>query len=144
MNLVKEYILLKKRVDKLYCNISDNNESTVELDPTVPLWVKNITEDDIERWNEILDISEKANKTYVDQRDNYIIGLIQQSGDKYWVHQQTLPSSRWEIVHPLNKRPSVSFENSAGQKIMAPYEYVTDNLIIAEFNGAVAGKAFLN
>lgn len=37
-----------------------------ETDPTVPSWVKEITREDIYRWNQGEDLSEYATKEYVD------------------------------------------------------------------------------
>ena len=49
MNLVKEFLLLKAKVDKLYCQLIAKN--TDEQDPTVPIHVKNIKQEDINNWN---------------------------------------------------------------------------------------------
>ena len=49
MNLVKEFLLLKAKVDKLYCQLIA--KSPDEQDPTVPTHVKNIKQEDINNWN---------------------------------------------------------------------------------------------
>ena len=56
MNLVKEFLLLKAKVDKLYCQLIAN--SSDEQDPTVPNHVKNIKQEDIDNWNKVKDIED--------------------------------------------------------------------------------------
>ena len=51
MNLVKEFLLLKAKVDKLYCQLIA--KSPDEQDPTVPNHVKTIKQEDIDNWNNI-------------------------------------------------------------------------------------------
>ena len=51
MNLVKEFLLLKAKVDKLYCQLIA--KSPDEQDPTVPNHVKTIKQDDIDNWNNV-------------------------------------------------------------------------------------------
>ena len=54
MNLVKEFLLLKAKVDKLYCQLIA--KSPDEQDPTVPNHVKNIKQEDIDNWNNVEDV----------------------------------------------------------------------------------------
>ena len=54
MNLVKEFLLLKAKVDKLYCQLIAKGPD--EQDPTVPNHVKTIKQDDIDNWNKVEDI----------------------------------------------------------------------------------------
>ena len=56
MNLVKEFLLLKAKVDKLYCQLIA--KSSDEQDPTVPNHVKNIKQEDIDNWNKVKDIED--------------------------------------------------------------------------------------
>ena len=51
MNLVKEFLLLKAKVDKLYCQLVA--KSSDEQDPTVPNHVKTIKQEDIDNWNNV-------------------------------------------------------------------------------------------
>ena len=53
MNLVKEFLLLKAKVDKLYCQLIAKGSD--EQDPTVPNHVKNIKQEDINNWNKVKD-----------------------------------------------------------------------------------------
>ena len=54
MNLVKEFLLLKAKVDKLYCQLIA--KSPDEQDPTVPNHVKTIKQEDIDNWNKVEDV----------------------------------------------------------------------------------------
>ena len=54
MNLVKEFLLLKAKVDKLYCQLIA--KSPEEQDPTVPNHVKTIKQEDIDNWNKVEDV----------------------------------------------------------------------------------------
>ena len=54
MNLVKEFLLLKSKVDKLYCQLIA--KSPDEQDPTVPNHVKTIKQEDIDNWNKVEDV----------------------------------------------------------------------------------------
>ena len=51
MNLVKEFLLLKAKVDKLYCQLIAKGSD--ERDPTVPNHVKTIKQEDIDNWNNV-------------------------------------------------------------------------------------------
>lgn len=56
MNLVKEFLLLKVKVDKLYCQLIAKGPD--EQDPTVPNHVKTIKQEDIDNWNKVKDIED--------------------------------------------------------------------------------------
>ena len=75
-----------------------------------------------------------------DELDNIITGA-----DKHFVFEQEIPSDTWQITHNLEKRPSVTVVDSAGNMQM-PDEvtYNDDNTITIKFVGSFAGKAFLN
>lgn len=75
-----------------------------------------------------------------DELDNIITGA-----DKHFVFEQEIPSDTWHITHNLEKRPSVTVVDSAGNMQM-PDEvtYNDDNTITIKFVGSFAGKAFLN
>ena len=54
MNIIKEIQQLKKRVNALYCNLIGAG-GVIEIDPTVPDYVKAITQDDIINWETTTD-----------------------------------------------------------------------------------------
>ena len=69
MNLVKEFLLLKAKVDKLYCQLIAKGPD--EQDPTVPNHVKTIKQEDIDNWNKVEDvevqITEATNFAQIEQ-----------------------------------------------------------------------------
>ena len=66
------------------------------------------------------------------------------NGDKNYVFTQSSASNEWNINHNLNKRPSVTIVDSAGDMVMGDVEYVNNNTVTVRFSGAFAGKAYLN
>lgn len=66
------------------------------------------------------------------------------SGDKTYVHEQTIPSKVWEYEHGLGKKPSVQITDSAGTVIMGQIT-VNDGITVRiEFNIAFWGYATNN
>ncbi len=64
--------------------------------------------------------------------------------DKNYVHIQNTASSEWVIVHNLNKYPSVTVINSAGDQVIGDVVYDSINQITITFKGAFKGTATLN
>lgn len=65
MNIIKEILILKEKVHTLYCKLTDI--ITEESDPTVPYYVKQITEANINYWNQ-----NKTDETIIiTQQTNY-------------------------------------------------------------------------
>lgn len=52
MNIVKEILQIKKQIKQLYCYLTGTGGTFTESDPTVPQYVKDITELNIAYWNE--------------------------------------------------------------------------------------------
>ena len=61
-------------------------------------------------------------------------------------YEKTFPTSgsQWEIVHSLNKKPSVTLVDDYENIMYAEVEYVNLNIIKISFNTKVSGKAYLN
>ena len=64
--------------------------------------------------------------------------------DKNYVHRQDVASDEWEISHNLDKYPSVSVVDSAGNIIYGNVHYISLNLIKIYFKSAFTGRAYLN
>lgn len=64
--------------------------------------------------------------------------------DKTYTHTQIVPRNIWNIVHTLNKRPSVSVVDSSGSLVMGETKYIDDNNIQITFSAAFSGSAYLN
>ena len=64
--------------------------------------------------------------------------------DKNYTHTQTIASAEWEIVHNLNKYPTVAIIDSAGDEVIGDIKYNSINKITISFSGAFKGSATLN
>lgn len=64
--------------------------------------------------------------------------------DKNYVFEQTVASDEWIIIHNLNKYPSVSIINSAGDEVIGDIHYDSFNQVTITFEGSFKGKATLN
>lgn len=64
--------------------------------------------------------------------------------DQTFVFEQRVASDEWDIVHNLNKYPSITVVDSAGTIVVGDMQYVTDNSVKIRFCGAFSGKAYLN
>ena len=64
--------------------------------------------------------------------------------DKTYVFEQGIASSVWVIHHNLNKYPSVSVVDSAGNVVVAEITYDDINTCTVTMVGALKGKAYLN
>ena len=67
-----------------------------------------------------------------------------QSTTVYYVHDQFSPSSLWVIEHNLDKKPSVSVVDTAGNLVEGAIQYIDDNKLTIEFNYPFSGYAYLN
>ena len=61
-----------------------------------------------------------------------------------YIHEQGIASDVWEIEHNLDKFPSVSIVDSANNIVMGYVNYIDNNKLTINFNGAFTGKAYLN
>lgn len=71
-------------------------------------------------------------------------GVPGSGGDKNNVHRQDQASSEWIINHDLEKFPSVSVVDSAGDAIIGKIHYESNKKIILKFSAPLSGRAFLN
>lgn len=64
--------------------------------------------------------------------------------DLNYIHYQDVPSDTWTITHNLDKYPSVTVVTSAGDVIATDCTYIDTNTVEVYFNGAFAGRAYIN
>jgi hypothetical protein len=64
--------------------------------------------------------------------------------DKYFYHEQSIPSDIWTITHNLNKHPAVIVVDSADNVVIGDVTYLSLNAVKIIFIGAFSGKAYLN
>lgn len=116
-----EAYLTPVTLDKHYRTVADEEgELSVQIDPTVPQHVRNITQGDINNWNST------------------------QGSDKYYEHTQSVPSDHWVVVHNLGKKPSVTVTDSAGRIVISSIQYINNSELHILHSGAFSGKAELN
>ena len=66
------------------------------------------------------------------------------AGDKTFTFVQAVPAVTWNVVHTLDKFPSVTMVLSTGQVGFGDISYIDDNNLTITFAGAESGKAYLN
>lgn len=64
--------------------------------------------------------------------------------DKNYEFNQLSPKLTWNIMHGLNKYPSVTIVDSAGNKVIGDIKYIDNNNITISFTAAFAGIAYFN
>ena len=66
------------------------------------------------------------------------------TGDKTYVHHQSVPASVWDITHNMDKLPSVTIVDSAGSVVMGEITYESKNKLKVTFTAEFGGSAYLN
>jgi len=66
------------------------------------------------------------------------------SADKHYTHTQAIADTTWTVAHNLNKRPSVSIEDSSGNEVEGCVMYVDLNTLTIQFENPFSGKAYFN
>ncbi|MDO4444701.1 MAG: siphovirus ReqiPepy6 Gp37-like family protein [Bacillota bacterium] len=66
------------------------------------------------------------------------------SGDITYIHTHLTAEKVWDIRHNLNKYPSVTVVDSAGNTVLGECEYLSKDQIRLQFSAAFAGLAYLN
>jgi len=59
-------------------------------------------------------------------------------------HVQSVASNTWTVNHSLEKFPSVSIVDSAGDTVEGSVKHINSNSLTITFSAAFAGKAYLN
>jgi hypothetical protein len=65
-------------------------------------------------------------------------------GDKNYIHDQGISSSVWTITHNLNKFPSVTVKDTAGEEVEGEVEHISVNQLTITFSASFSGVATLN
>lgn len=89
--------------------------------------------------------------------NNSDLFIVERSGTQYkttaselssfigaYTHDQGIPSSTWNVIHNLDKSPSVTIVDSSGQTVDGKVTYINNNKVSIEFNAAFSGLAYLN
>lgn len=64
--------------------------------------------------------------------------------DKTYIHNQMTASEVWEINHLLDKHPSVTVTDSAGDEVIGDVHYINQNSLTVTFSAKFAGIAYCN
>lgn len=113
-------------------------------------WVRvGASQQDIDNWNQAYDdsvidftISQATDTVFtIHRRNSSALSVTYHSG---YVHDQFNPSDIWVITHNLNKNPSITVVNSAGDEVEGAVTINSLNQVTITFCGAFSGKAYLN
>lgn len=66
------------------------------------------------------------------------------SADKYHMHDQMSASDVWTITHSLEKYPSVTIVDSAGDEVEGSVNHISTSTIVVTFSAPFSGRAYLN
>jgi hypothetical protein len=73
-----------------------------------------------------------------------IYSSSKETADKFYTHNQAIPSAQWIVEHNLGKYPSVTVALPSGKVGMADVQYIDTNNLTITFAGEETGKAYLN
>jgi len=65
-------------------------------------------------------------------------------GDKNFVYTQAVASASWNVVHNLDKFPSVSIVNDDNTQVFGSVEYIDNDNLTITFTAPFSGKAYMN
>jgi len=85
-------------------------------------------------------------RDYPDQHPISSVTGLQEALDRLdtFIFEQGVASDEWTVVHNLNRFPSVTVVDSAGNEFFPEVAYQDENTCIIRMNGATTGKAYLN
>ena len=66
------------------------------------------------------------------------------TGDKHYVHVQGPPQATWTVTHNLDKKPSLTVIDSAGNMVVGKLTYVSLNILTIQFASPISGEAICN
>jgi hypothetical protein len=136
---MKRYLLVDTNKGDYGPSNPITEDNLVYIGDTSTKPVDSITSDDIEQWFEAYNWGNHTEAGYAQQSD--VDAIVQ---DKYYLHEQGLPSSTWIINHNLNKRPSISCFDSNGKPVWGEVEHIDVNTSHVYFNGGFSGTADAN
>jgi hypothetical protein len=64
--------------------------------------------------------------------------------DRHYAHEQSTAAATWDVPHNMNKYPSVTITDSAGDEVEGEVRYNGLNSLVVSFSAPFAGKAYLN
>lgn len=117
----------------------------------------NITQQDIDNWNESFSWGDHHDMGYLtEETDPTVPQIVKEitqanidfwnsnTGDKHFTFEQSTPALSWVINHNLDKNPSVEVVDTAGTALEGSVTHLNTNTLRIDFNFLNAGTAFLN
>lgn len=115
------------------------NEATATINERIDEVVETFDEE-ISNINErMIDTIEGDDLIGVSRNENTIT-----LNSQTFVFEQGIASKEWNIIHNLNKRPSIELVDSSGRVFEAVKDYISDNQVIIRLDAATSGYAYLN
>ena len=65
-------------------------------------------------------------------------------GDKTYVYTQSFATTEWNIIHNLNKYPSVTIVDDNLNRVIGEVQYIDLNTVKVKFTSSFTGQVFLN
>lgn len=103
----------------------------------------------VERTSELINDGENGDSKFIEEIElpdlvEDIIENLDIDGDKNFIYHQNFPSTTWEIIHDLNKKPSVTVTDSA-DTVVEGQVMINDGIkVLIIFNAPFTGTAILN
>jgi hypothetical protein len=101
--------------------------------------------------NSILNVIDDSTKIKVSDETVRILSVAIQGptgvssvNDSHYVHTQIAAATTWNIVHNMNKRPSVMIVDSGDNVVIGEIQYLNANALEVSFSAPFGGKAYLN
>ena len=66
------------------------------------------------------------------------------TGDKDFTYIKSTPDKVWDITHNLDKYPSITIVDSAGNEVIGDTVYNSKNEVTIHFTAEFSGNAYLN
>lgn len=130
-----EDIEIELREDNVEINIGDSDNQDINITGDERVYIVENDYNKLKNQPQINEVTLSGNKKLED------LGII---NDLNYVHNQTTASDVWVVKHNLNKYPSVTIVNSAGDEVIGDVFYDSVNQVTITFVGAFKGKATLN
>lgn len=130
-----EDIEIELEQDNVEINIGDNDNQDINITGDERVYIVENDYNKLKNQPQINEVTLLGNKKLED------LGII---NDLNYVHNQTTASDIWVVKHNLNKYPSVTIVNSAGDEVIGDVFYDSVNQVTITFAGAFKGKATLN
>lgn len=126
-----------KNVDQLDSAVSNVEQIESSLNEEEPI------SSEIQNYTEVMSAYKGVENDLIDVEVDNTNKTIE-AKSKTFVFEQGIAASTWVIEHNLNKYPSVTVIDSAGDQVFANLNYVDENELVLDFGAEFAGKAYLN